>query len=92
MFKIAPDKEKHFWVGMLLGAIFQIFSFYFLPQYYLISILATFICIVAICYGFELFSLITKRGHYEILDAVAGIIGGVIGIGIILLLELIHLQ
>ena len=77
---------------MLLGAIFQIFSFYLFPQYYLFSILISFISIVAVCYGFELFSLITKRGHYEILDAVAGIIGGVIGMGIILLLELIHLQ
>ncbi|MEO8820254.1 MAG: hypothetical protein ABI374_05415 [Ginsengibacter sp.] len=90
MLKIAPDKKKHFWVGMLLGAIFQIFSLYFLPQYYLMSILITFIGIVAICYGFELFSLITKRGHYEIMDAVAGIIGGVVGMGIILLVEVIH--
>lgn len=91
MFNIAPDKKKHFWVGMLLGAIFQIFSFYLFPQYYLFSIIISFISIVAVCYGFELFSLITKRGHYEILDAVAGILGGVIGMGIILLVEFIHL-
>lgn len=91
MFNIAPDKKKHFWVGILLGAIFQLISFYLFPQNYLFSILISFISIVGVCYGFELFSLITKRGHYEIMDAVAGIIGGVIGMGIILLVDFIHL-
>lgn len=87
MIKIAPDKKKHFWVGMLMGAIFRIFTLYLFPQNYLLGIVITFILIVALCYGFELFSLITKIGHYEILDAVAGIIGGSIGMGIILLIE-----
>jgi VanZ family protein len=85
--KIAPDKRKHFWVGMLMGAIFRIFTLYFFPQQYTFSIVVTFILIVALTYGFELFSLITGKGHYEILDAVAGTIGGVIGMAIILLLE-----
>lgn len=87
MIKIAPDKKKHFCVGMLMGAIFRIFTLYLFPQNYLLGIVITFILIVALCYGFELFSLITKIGHYEILDAVAGIIGGSIGMGIILLIE-----
>lgn len=90
MLKIAPDKKKHFWVGMLLGAMFQIFSFYLFPQYYLFGILITFTAIVAVCYGFELFSLITKIGHYDIFDAIAGIIGGAIGMGLILLIELVY--
>ena len=89
MIKIAPDKKKHFWVGMLMGAIFRIFTLYLFPQHYILSIVITFILIVAVSYGFELFSLITKRGHYEIMDAVAGTIGGVIGMGIILLVEYI---
>lgn len=87
MVKIAPDKKKHFWVGMLMGAIFRIFIVYFFPQNYWLSILITFLLIVVVCYGFELFSLITKIGHYEILDAVAGIIGGTIGMVIILFIE-----
>lgn len=85
--KIAPDKKKHFWVGMLMGAIFRIFTLYFFPQNYGLGILITFILIIALCYGFELFSLIAKIGHYEILDAVAGIIGGSIGMGFILFVE-----
>ncbi len=90
MIKIAPDKKKHFWVGMLMGAILQIFTLYLFPQHYIISIIITFLLIVALTYGFELFSLITKRGHYEILDAVAGTIGGSIGMVIILLIEYVH--
>jgi glycopeptide antibiotics resistance protein len=87
---MAPDKRKHFWVGMLMGAIFQFFTLYLFPQQYGFSIIITFILIVAVSYGFELFSLITKRGHYEIMDAVAGTSGGTIGMVIILLLEYIH--
>ena len=90
MIKIAPDKKKHFWVEMLMGAILQIFTLYLFPQHYIISIIITFLLIVALTYGFELFSLITKRGHYEILDAVAGTIGGSIGMVIILLIEYVH--
>ena len=90
MIKIASDKRKHFWVGMLMGAIFRIFTLWLFPQNYWLGILITFILIVALCYGFELFSLITKIGHYEILDAVAGIIGGSIGMGFILLVEYIR--
>ncbi|HSN09660.1 MAG TPA: hypothetical protein VLS85_11520 [Hanamia sp.] len=90
MIKIAPDKKKHFWVGMLMGAILQIFTLYLFPQHYIINIIITFVLIVAIVYGFELFSLITKRGHYEILDAVAGTIGGSIGMFVILLIEYVH--
>lgn len=90
MIKIAPDKKKHFWVGMLMGAILQIFTLCLFPLHYIISIIITFVLIVALTYGFELFSLITKRGHYEILDAIAGTIGGSIGMVIILLIEYVH--
>jgi hypothetical protein len=88
--KIAPDKRKHFWVGMLMGAIFRIFTLYFFPAQYILSIVLTFVLIVVLTYSFELFSLITGKGHYEVMDAVAGTIGGTIGMGIILLLEFWH--
>jgi hypothetical protein len=81
---IAPDKWKHFFVGILLGAILQIATLYLLPQWYVADILITFLLVAVICYGFELFSLITKKGHYDILDAVAGIIGGVAGMAAVL--------
>ena len=90
MIKIEPDKWKHFFVGMLIGAILQIITAYLMPQHYVISIVTTFISMIAISYGFELFSLITKKGHYEILDAVAGTIGGIAGMSLILVIGYLH--
>ncbi len=87
MIKIAPDKWKHFFVGIVMGATLQIFTSLVMPRHHVIAIITTFILIVAISYGFELYSLITKRGHYEILDAIAGIIGGVAGMSVILLFQ-----
>ena len=41
--------------------------------------LAALLLVVAVSYGFELFSLITGKGHYDVMDAVASIIGGILG-------------
>ncbi|HEV2831889.1 MAG TPA: hypothetical protein VGW31_07900 [Hanamia sp.] len=87
MIKIAPDKWKHFFVGILMGAALQMGALYAMPMHFGLSIIITFILVVVISYGFELFSLITKKGHYEILDAVAGIVGGAMGMSFILLIE-----
>jgi hypothetical protein len=87
MIKIAPDKRKHFFVGILMGAVLQLSAFYVMPQHYSLGILATLIAVVFISYGFELFSLVTKKGHYEVLDAVASIIGGIAGMVVILILK-----
>jgi hypothetical protein len=87
LIKIAPDKRKHFFVGILMGAVLQLSAFYVIPQHYAFGILASFIAVVFISYGFELYSLVTKKGHYEVLDAVASIVGGTVGMIIILVLE-----
>lgn len=87
MIKIAPDKWKHFLVGILMGITLQTFFRYIIPQHFVLGIVLTFIMVIAISYGFELFSLITKKGHYDIIDAIAGIIGGVVGMAINLLYE-----
>ena len=73
-----------------MGATLQIIAGYLMPEHFVMGIIITFILVVAISYGFELYSLITKKGHYEILDAVAAIIGGIIGMAIILLIEYIY--
>ena len=90
MVKIAPDKKKHFYVGMLAGAIFRVFTLYFFPQHYLMGIIITLGLVIVLTYGFELFSLITKIGHYDLLDAVAGAIGGTIGMVVVLVVEHLH--
>ena len=81
-FKVAPDKLKHFLVGIPLGLFLQIFAVFFLPGEPGWAYTICFIILVAICYGFELFSKISGKGHADNLDAIAGIIGGVIGISL----------
>lgn len=81
MIKIARDKWKHFYVGIAMGLVLQAISIQiFHPLKW--ALIICFAGIVAVSYGFEVLSLIIKRGHYEIADAVAGIIGGLIGMGI----------
>ena len=79
MKKIGKDKWKHFYVGIFLGLLFQFlfsFLFNFSP---LNSILTSFAFVAAIAYGFELFSLYSGYGHYDKMDAVASVIGGILG-------------
>ena len=90
MIKIAKDKWKHFFAGLFMGTTLQIIAFVLMPAHFVMGVIITFILLISISYGFELFSLITKRGHYEILDAIASIIGGVLGMLIILLIQYIY--
>ena len=86
--KIAPDKWKHFFVGILMGLALQAAGWWLLPaRVVLVSIVALAIIII-VSYGFELFSKITGHGHYEVLDAVASVIGGILGMGAILAWQL----
>ncbi len=83
--RIAPDKWKHFFVGILMGIFLECFFVLLLG---FSTTYGTFWALgisIAISYGFELYSLFTGRGHYEFLDAVASIIGALIGIGAMLL-------
>jgi len=82
MKKIARDKWIHFFVGIPLGAILAYASYYTLPFLPIISTSIAVILLFLICYGFELFSRITGKGHYEIWDAIAGVLGGLLGISI----------
>ena len=79
MKKIGKDKWKHFFVGLLLGIIFQSVLFFILSFSPLSSIIITIVMVAAIAYGFELFSLYSGYGHYDKMDAVASLIGGVVG-------------
>jgi len=82
MRKIERDKWKHFILAIPLGAVLELTGWYFLPHRPILFTVSAFMTLVVICYGFELFSKITGKGHYEVMDAIAGILGGSIGIGI----------
>jgi glycopeptide antibiotics resistance protein len=81
--KIAPDKWKHFFVGIAMGAVLQLMGWWLLPGHIYWATIISFVIVFAVSYGFELFSKFTGFGYYDILDAVASIIGGVAGMGVI---------
>lgn len=83
--KIGRDKWKHFYVAIPLGAILYWFAILYWPLQPMLALIVSSVVLIAICYGFELFSKITGLGHYEMADAIAGIIGGAIGIVVVLL-------
>ena len=86
--RIAPDKWKHFFVGILMGAFLQGLLSWLLPSQLALASLFAFLVVIAVSYGFELFSKITGLGHYDFMDAVASIAGGGLGMGLIWLATL----
>lgn len=80
--RIQQDKVKHFVVGFFMGIILPFAGMLMLADYPIIYMAISFGIIVQVGFGFELFSLITGKGHAEIMDAVATVIGGVIGLSI----------
>ena len=83
MKKIEKDKWKHFYVGIIMGIVLQAFLFFLLRDDKLIAGIIAFVLVVIISYGFELFSKYSGLGHYDIVDAIAGIVGGVVGMMIV---------
>jgi len=73
------DKWKHFWVGIPLGMAILYFTLHSLPGRVCVSVYVAFSVLVFVCAMFEIFSLVTDLGFYELMDAVAGILGGVVG-------------
>lgn len=88
MKKIEKDKWKHFYVGILMGVSMQAFFKWLLPGHLVLSTILAFVIVVAVSYGFELFSKFTGKGHYEMMDAVAAVIGGILGMGAVLLVQI----
>ncbi len=86
--KIARDKWKHFFVGIAIGVVLQASLWFLFPEQLILETGIAFLLVVIISYGFELFSKFTGKGHYDIYDAVAGIIGGVLGMVIILIVQM----
>jgi glycopeptide antibiotics resistance protein len=86
---IAPDKKKHFYVGIIMGLVLQLFFWWLLPGKTELDTILAFIASMGISYGFELVSLITGKGVYEVMDAVAGTLGAMPGMLIVLAAQLL---
>ena len=82
MRRIAPDKWKHFFVGIAMGAVLQALAVYLLPHRPVHGTIAVLLAVIAISYGFELLSFISGKGHHDVMDAVASILGGIAGMGL----------
>lgn len=83
--KIAADKWRHFIVGIIMGIVLQGLLWWLWPFALGTITLVAFGIVVAISYGFELFSKITGKGRYDFMDAVASIIGGILGMAVVLI-------
>lgn len=83
--QIGRDKWKHLWVGAALGLIFQAIGDWLLPGHVPAVAVGNVLSVFIIAYGFELYSKFTGHGHYEVLDAVASVIGGVVGMVVVFL-------
>lgn len=88
MKKIEPDKWKHFFAGIGLGILSFVFINFLLPFQAATKIVLTLGIVVSLNYFFELLSLITSEGVYDVMDAIAGIIGGMIGI--VFIMAILH--
>jgi glycopeptide antibiotics resistance protein len=86
--KIEPDKWKHFFVGIVMGVVLQAFIRFLLPGHLLLASALTLLLVIVISYGFEVFSKLTGYGHYDFIDAVAGVLGGSLGMVIVLFFQI----
>jgi hypothetical protein len=83
--KIAADKWRHFFAGIIMGFILQLLLLWLWPEQLILTSIVSLTLVIAISYGFELFSKLTGKGRYDFLDAVASVIGGILGMGIVLI-------
>lgn len=83
---IKPDKWRHFFVGVGMGLLFEGLLRYFFPAFIWTGSLLVLLLVAVISYGFEVASLVFKRGHYDVMDAVAGVVGGVVGMALFVLI------
>ena len=74
-------------VGIAMGLLLPLAGHFLLPNHPYLSGTLSFCIIVAISYGFELTSKLTGRGHYDIMDAVASTLGGLLGMAVIVLVK-----
>lgn len=86
--KIGRDKWKHFFAGIVMGIVLQSFGWFLFPKQPVWATVTAFIPVIIISYGFELYSKYTGKGHYEVNDAIASAIGGVLGMALPLMVQL----
>lgn len=87
MKSITPDKWNHFYAGIILGVILYTGFMFFFNTSMVVAALIVFLMVTVTSYGFELFSKLTGKGHHDLIDAVATVIGGLVGLFLVIIIH-----
>lgn len=87
MKRVELDKLKHFLMGISIGVALELALWKMLPEQLKLVTVLTLLGVMVMNYGFEVYSKIKNKGDYEVLDAVAGTVGGAIGMAAILIAQ-----
>ncbi len=77
--KLEPDKWRHIIAGFIIGLLLPIAGFYLLGLPLVSNYFLSLFALVVVSYGFEVFSFVTGKGHYDLVDAIVTVIGGLPG-------------
>jgi len=83
---LVMEKWKNFITGIAIGVATQAVLWMILPPQIKLVTLVSLVAVMILNYCFDVYAK-RKKGNYEVLDAAAGTIGGVIGMTLILLLQ-----
>ena len=73
-----------------MGALCQGIAWWIFPTRVVLTAAIVGALVIAISYGFELFSKITGFGRYDFMDAIASAIGGVLGMALVLVAQAVY--
>ncbi|MBK8710568.1 MAG: hypothetical protein IPL97_01600 [Niastella sp.] len=83
----ARDKWVHFLTGIPMGIILLLLVMHYFSFSTVLNVFIVLLAVAIISFGFEIISLLTKKGKYDIYDAVASTSGAVLGIVFVLILQ-----
>ena len=87
MKRVELYKLKHFLMGISIGVALELALWKILPEQLKLVTVLTLLGVMVMNYGFEVYSKIKNKGEYEVLDAVAGTVGGAVGMAVILVAQ-----
>lgn len=80
--KLEPDKWRHIIAGFFIGLILPVAGFYLFDLPVVSNYFLSLYALVVVSYGFEVFSFVTGKGHYDLVDAIVTVLGGLPGLGL----------
>jgi hypothetical protein len=78
--KLAPDKWRHIFAGFFIGLVLPIIGHYMFDFPVVSNYFLSVFGLMLISYGFEVFSFVSGKGHYDMVDAIVTVLGGLPGL------------